>query len=79
MYGSLLFLALGALFKNISFITVSLTTVIIIFIVFTAKTEEKEDIKFFGSDYEVYMKKNENVYSFYFLEPQTDSPILTRY
>ena len=57
MYGSLLFLALGAMLKNISVITVSLTVVIIIFIVFTAKIEEKENINFFGSDYEDYMKR----------------------
>jgi len=57
MYGSLLFLALGAMFKNISVITISLTAIAIVFIVFTAKIEEKENIKFFGSDYEDYMKK----------------------
>ena len=57
MYGSLLFLALGAMFKFISIITVSLAAAISIFVFFTAKVEEKENIKFFGSDYEDYIKK----------------------
>jgi len=57
MYGSLLFLALGAMFKNISIISVSLTAAAIIFIVLTAKIEEKENINFFGSDYKSYMKR----------------------
>jgi len=56
MYGSLLFLALGAMFKYISIITVSLAVAVLIFIIFTAKVEEKENIKFFGSNYEDYMK-----------------------
>jgi protein-S-isoprenylcysteine O-methyltransferase Ste14 len=56
-YGSLLFLALGAMFKNISVITVSLTVATLIFIIFTAKIEEKENIKFFGPDYIDYMRK----------------------
>jgi protein-S-isoprenylcysteine O-methyltransferase Ste14 len=57
MYGSLLFLAFGALFKYISIITVSLAMVVLIFIIMTAKVEEKENIKYFGSEYEDYMKK----------------------
>lgn len=56
MYGSLLFLAFGAMFKYISFITVSLAVATLIFLIFTAKIEEKENIKFFGYDYEEYMK-----------------------
>jgi protein-S-isoprenylcysteine O-methyltransferase Ste14 len=57
MYGSLLLLAFGAMFKYITVLTVSLAIVTLIFIIFTAKTEERENIKFFGSDYEDYMKK----------------------
>jgi len=57
MYGSLLFLALGAMFKYISTITVLLAVIILIFIVLTAKMEEKENIKFFGSEYDDYMRK----------------------
>lgn len=57
MYSSLLFLSLGTLFKNISFLTILLTVTIIIFLVLTAKAEEKENIIFFGQCYEDYMKQ----------------------
>jgi protein-S-isoprenylcysteine O-methyltransferase Ste14 len=56
MYSSLLFLSLGALFKNISIITIGLSFIIILFLILTAKVEEKEDINFFGNSYQVYMK-----------------------
>ena len=56
MYGSLLFLALGAMFKYINVITVLLAILISIFVFFTARVEEKENTKFFGSGYEDYMK-----------------------
>jgi len=57
MYGSLLFLAPGAMFKYISIITVSLAMVIFVFLIITAKIEEKENLKYFGYDYSDYMKK----------------------
>ena len=57
MYGSLMFLALGAMFKHINIISVLLAILISIFIFLTAKVEEKENIKFFGLDYKDYMKK----------------------
>ena len=57
MYGSLLFLALGAMLKYITFFTVLLSIIIVIFLFLTARTEEKENKKFFGSDYEDYMKE----------------------
>jgi protein-S-isoprenylcysteine O-methyltransferase Ste14 len=56
MYGSLLFLGLGAMFKHINIISVLLAVLITIFVILTAKVEEKENINFFGSDYEGYMK-----------------------
>lgn len=56
MYSSLLFLSLGALFKNISIITIGLTAIIILFLNLTAKVEEKEDVNFFGNSYLEYMK-----------------------
>lgn len=56
MYGSLLFLALGASLKDVSLLSVLITITIIIFLVATAKTEEKENIKYFGLQYEDYMK-----------------------
>ena len=57
MYGSLLFLDVGAMLKDISALTISLTAAAIIFVVFTAKIEERENIKFFGSNYEYYMER----------------------
>ena len=57
MYGSLLFLALGAMLKDITLISVPLTIAVIIFLVLTAKIEEKENIKSFGLEYEDYMKR----------------------
>jgi len=57
MYGSLLFLALGAMFKYISIITIFLAVLISVFVFFTAIVEEKENLEFFGSGYKDYMKK----------------------
>ena len=56
MYGSLLFLSFGAMLKNISVFTVSLAVLTLIFVTITAKIEEQENIKYFGADYEKYMK-----------------------
>jgi protein-S-isoprenylcysteine O-methyltransferase Ste14 len=56
MYGSLLFLAMGTMCKNIYFFSVLLTILIVIFLILTAKVEEKENIKFFGNSYTDYMK-----------------------
>lgn len=58
MYGSLLFLALGGMFKQISVITVLLALLTVVFVFLTAKTEEKENIKFFGDSYVKYMKES---------------------
>lgn len=51
MYASLLFLSLGAFLKNISVLTFILTLIAVIFVIITAKSEEKENIKFFGQAY----------------------------
>ncbi len=58
MYGSLLFLTWGMLFKRpIPFlIIISIFSTIFLFI--TAKIEEKENIKFFGHKYKVYIKRS---------------------
>lgn len=66
MYGSLLFLALGAMFKFISLLTVILSLIILIFVILTAKSEEKENISFFGSEYEDYIKKSKMFIPFVF-------------
>jgi protein-S-isoprenylcysteine O-methyltransferase Ste14 len=57
MYGSLLFLCLGAVLKNISVVTLILSILMIIFLITTAKVEEKENISFFGNSYSEYMKE----------------------
>ena len=57
MYGSLLFLSAGALFKNISVVTITISIIIIVFLILTAKVEEKENINFFGNSYLEYMKE----------------------
>jgi protein-S-isoprenylcysteine O-methyltransferase Ste14 len=56
MYSSLLFLCLGVFTKNISTYTIISMAVALLFLIFTAKTEEKEDVKFFGSSYLEYIK-----------------------
>jgi protein-S-isoprenylcysteine O-methyltransferase Ste14 len=57
MYSSLLLLAWGTLLKHITIyaiLTASMTTG---FLMVTAKIEERENISFFGSSYEQYMKR----------------------
>jgi protein-S-isoprenylcysteine O-methyltransferase Ste14 len=58
MYSSLILLAVGTLFKNLTVIGIVLTILVIIFIIVTTKIEEGENIKFFGSAYKDYMKKS---------------------
>jgi len=57
MYSSLMFLAAGALLKNVTIIGVVLTILVFIFIIVTAKIEERENISFFGSAYKNYLDK----------------------
>lgn len=57
MYSSLLFLSLGALLKNITVLTILLTVIILLFLILTAKVEERENINFFGKSYSQYMKE----------------------
>ena len=57
MYSSLLFLCLGVFFKNITLYTMLLTVIAILFLILTAKTEEKENINFFGHSYVEYIKE----------------------
>lgn len=57
MYGSLLLLSLGTMLKHITLLTVLLALVSSVFLILTARTEEKENKKFFGSDYDEYIKR----------------------
>ena len=58
LYSSLLFLGLGAFFKHVTIITGIIVLLIIIFVILTAKTEEKKDIKKFGESYKNYVSKS---------------------
>ena len=66
MYCSLLFLSLGAFLKNISAYSIVLTIISVLFLIFTAKAEEKENIKFFGSLYTNYMEETKKFVPFIF-------------
>lgn len=56
LYSSLLFLTWGIFFKLPSLLGIALTTVATTFIFVTAKTDEAECIRFFGTEYVEYMK-----------------------
>ncbi len=57
MYSSLLFLSWGAFLKNISPLSICLVLVVSGFLIATAKVEERENIQFFGKEYEKYMQR----------------------
>ena len=57
LYSSLLFLAWGVFFKAPSWIGGLLASAATLFLVATARIEEGEDIRFFGSAYEAYMQQ----------------------
>ena len=57
LYSSLLFLTWGAFFKRPSWSGGFLAIIATVFLVATAKMEETENIKFFGSSYQGYMKQ----------------------
>jgi protein-S-isoprenylcysteine O-methyltransferase Ste14 len=56
LYSSLLLLGMGAYFKDVSIFATILLVVEIIFLYFTARIEEKENLIRFGESYAVYMK-----------------------
>lgn len=57
MYSSLLFLAWGAWLKQITLTTTIMTLVTTAAVFATAKIEEAENLKIFGSKYQTYMKQ----------------------
>ena len=65
-YSSLLFLAWGIFFKQPSWIAGMLAAAATAFLVFTAKREETENIKFFGEAYREYMKRTKMFIPFLF-------------
>ena len=64
MYSSLILLAVGTLLKNVTIIGIVLTILIIIFIIVTAKIEERENILFFGSAYKDYIEKSKRFFPY---------------
>lgn len=57
IYSSVIPGVIGVLLKGIGYTQIIVTVTIFVFLVFTAKVEEKEMIKKFGSEYEDYIKK----------------------
>jgi protein-S-isoprenylcysteine O-methyltransferase Ste14 len=66
MYSSLLFLAWGVFFKDLSWLSGILAVVATAFLVATAKVEEAEDIRFFGTAYQTYIKQTKMFIPFLF-------------
>jgi protein-S-isoprenylcysteine O-methyltransferase Ste14 len=57
LYGSLLFFAWGMFLKDVSWLPAGLVALATIFLFATAKADEIECIRFFGSSYEEYMTR----------------------
>jgi protein-S-isoprenylcysteine O-methyltransferase Ste14 len=66
MYSSLLFLAWGVFFKDLSWSSGILALAATAFLVATAKMEESEDIRFFGAAYQTYIKQTKRFIPFLF-------------
>jgi len=58
LYGSLIFLTWGIFFKNTTTEMLVISIVATIFFFITSSIEEKENIKYFGEKYELYIKKS---------------------
>jgi protein-S-isoprenylcysteine O-methyltransferase Ste14 len=67
LYSSLLFLAWGIFFKDVtSWAGIGLVAVVTLFLTLTAKAEEGEDIRFFGAAYQDYMRRTKMFIPFLF-------------
>ena len=66
LYSSLLFLAWGVFFKDMSIIDGVLALVATAFLLATAKIEEAENVQKFGGEYAVYMKSTKMFVPFLF-------------
>lgn len=64
MYSSLIFLDGGLLSMQVTWFTAIIALIACIFLVITALTEEGEDIRYFGSPYEEYMKRSKRFVPF---------------
>jgi protein-S-isoprenylcysteine O-methyltransferase Ste14 len=66
LYASLFYGVYGAFFKNPSWPGVALASAATVFLLLTAKSEEKECIRFFGADYQAYMSQTKMFVPFLF-------------
>jgi protein-S-isoprenylcysteine O-methyltransferase Ste14 len=66
MYSSLLFLTWGVLFKDLSWLSGIFALAATVFLVSTAKAEEAENIRFFGTSYQTYIKQTKMFIPFLF-------------
>jgi protein-S-isoprenylcysteine O-methyltransferase Ste14 len=66
LYSSLLFGTWGVFFEHLSWITASLAAIATFFLAMTAKSEEVENLHFFGDDYRRYMKQTKMFVPFVF-------------
>jgi protein-S-isoprenylcysteine O-methyltransferase Ste14 len=65
-YSSLLFLAIGAFFKQPSWLGGILSVLALFMLIATAKIEERENIAYFGEEYRTYMKQTKMFVPFIF-------------
>jgi len=66
MYSSLLFLTWGVLFKDLSWLSGIFALAATLFLVATAKAEEAENIRFFGTSYQAYIEQTKMFIPFLF-------------
>jgi protein-S-isoprenylcysteine O-methyltransferase Ste14 len=66
MYSSLFFLGWGIFFKSPSWLDALLSLIATLFLVATARVEEAENIRFFGSAYQTYMQQTKMFIPFLF-------------
>lgn len=65
-YSSLLFLGWGIFLKHVSWVGIYLASITTILITVTAKKEEVENTRFFGEEYQLYMKQTKMFVPFIF-------------
>jgi protein-S-isoprenylcysteine O-methyltransferase Ste14 len=66
LYSSLLFFGWGMFFKSPSWLDMGLVILCTFFLTATARTEELENVKFFGNEYAEYMKRTKMFVPFVF-------------
>ncbi len=66
MYASLLYLAWGIYLKNVSVLSTILILISTLLLILTARTEEKENLLFFGESYRNYMRRTKMFLPFFF-------------